>query len=72
MDSLKKGQKTFLLHRFKVIGVVEPYDEKEVISNEKNLKNFIEAFHTGTNNSYKKRKEIFQKHLEEKYGKNIS
>ena len=70
-DSLKKGKRTFLLHRSKVIGVVEPYERKEFVSTEKNLKKFIESFHTGKNYSYKKRNEMFQKHLEGKYGENI-
>jgi len=71
-DSLKRGESTYLLHRSRVIGVVEPYEQKEVIATAEKLKKFVSLFPKGPKVSYKKRKEIYLKHLKEKYGKSLS
>ncbi len=71
-DSLRRGENTYLVHRSKVIGVVEPYEKVEKIATLEKLKEVVSLFSTGKNISYKKRKEIYSKHLKEKYGKGIS
>lgn len=71
-DSLRRGENTYIVHRSKVIGVVEPYIEKEKTATLKQLKEFVTSLSVKTPVSYKKRKNLYQKHLKEKYGKNIS
>ena len=71
-DSLRKGESTYILHRSKVIGVVEPYIEEEKIASRKQLMDFISSFPVKKPISYKQREKLKRKHLEERYGKNIS
>ncbi len=71
-DSLAKGKSTYLVHRSKIIGVIEPYTNGSIITTQEALDKLSKAFKTGKNYSYKKRKELYLKHLEEKYGKRIS
>ena len=71
-DSLQRGENTYLVHRSKVIGVVEPYEEDVKVFTPAKLEAFISAFPVKKPISYKKRKSIHTKHLLEKYGKGIS
>ena len=71
-DSLRRGENTYLVHRSKVIGVVEPYEEDVKVFTLAKLEAFISAFPIKKHISYKKRKSIYMKHLMEKYGKDIS
>ncbi len=71
-DSLKRGESTYLLHRSKIIGIVEPYEDKAVTATRAKLEAFISAFPVEKHISYKERKRIYLKHLMEKYGKGIS
>ncbi len=71
-DSLKKGESIFLLHRSKVIGVFEPYIEDIKIATPEKLKKISSLFSTGRKYSYKKRRDLYLKHIEEKYGKSLS
>lgn len=72
VDSLKKGKSVELIHRSRVIGKIEPakaepklFDAKEFIRLRKKLGLFEDL-------SDREREARYRKHLEAKYGKNLS
>lgn len=72
-DSLQKGESTYILHRSKIIGVIEPYESKDKIFTLEKFKQFQKAFPPSkVQYSYSEREKIYLKHLKEKYGKSIS
>ncbi len=71
-DSLKRGESVYLLHRSKVIGIVEPYEQEPKVATLAQLRKVVALLSTGKKISYTKRKEIYLKHLTDKYGKDIS
>ncbi|OGH13637.1 MAG: hypothetical protein A3H50_03150 [Candidatus Levybacteria bacterium RIFCSPLOWO2_02_FULL_37_10] len=74
ITSLLKGMEISLIHRSKVVGVIKPVQKsakpltQEDIDNLKKLAKEQNAPKT----SYKERERIYRKHLEEKYGKDLS
>lgn len=72
-DSLKKGESTYVMHRSKIIGVIEPYESVGKTFNVKQYKKLQAAVPPSkVHYSNTEREKIFSKHLKEKYGKNIS
>jgi len=71
-DSLKKGESTYLVHRSKIIGVVEPYKDSVKTATLEKLKKVVSLLSTGKHITYEEREKIYREHLKEKYGKGIS
>ncbi len=71
-DSLRRGESVYLLHRSKVIGVVEPYIQEDKPATLKQLRKFISAFSSKDHIPDSQRRELYQAHLEDKYGKSVS
>ena len=71
-DALKKGNDVHIMYRSKVIGILKPYFDKEVTATLEKLNNFIQNFPVKNPKSYKERKKEYLKHLEQKYGKDLS
>ena len=63
------------MHRSKVIGVVQPYFQSEVEAKKatkKSLKNLVKEFSDMKKYSKEEREKLVNKHLKNKYGKDIS
>ena len=72
-DSLKSGESVYLIHRSKVIGVVEPYNSNDNIFSVSQLLRLRKVLPSSKKHySYKQREDIYSKHLRAKYGKSIS
>lgn len=71
-DSLREGKSTYLVHRSGVIGVISPYKETEVKFDPIKFKDLVNELSTGVHIPIEKRKELYRKHLKEKYGKGLS
>ena len=72
-DSLKKGESTYILHRSKVIGVIEPYENMTKVFTLEKLRKLHKAFPPAKiHYTYEQREKIWAKHLMEKYGKSVS
>lgn len=68
--SLKKGSQVSLVHRSKIIGVINPVPEENIFDPEK-----FEKLRSKLNlkpTTIKEREILYRKHLDKKYGKNIS
>jgi len=73
VSSLKKGARVSLIHRSKVVGVIEPVEEEsKPITDIKAFEKFLDSIRPKKLIPKKDREKIYRKHLEEKYGKNLS
>lgn len=72
VQSLKQGKKVSLVHRSQIIGEISPIHSDAKPFDLKRFREFIKAVKPEDILSYKKRDEIYRKHLEKKYGKDIS
>lgn len=72
VQSLKQGKRISLVHRSQIIGEILPIHSDIKSFDIKKFREFIKAHKSQDNLSYKKRDELYRKHLEEKYGKNLS
>jgi len=73
VKALQQGSSVSLIHRSKVIGVIEPAKEERKKFNVEGFKKAIAEFNTGRKLIPRNmREKIYRKHLEEKYGKRIS
>jgi antitoxin (DNA-binding transcriptional repressor) of toxin-antitoxin stability system len=71
VSDLKKGSKVSLIHRSKVVGVIEPVQEPLKTFDLKKFRKFVRGASI-TPLSYQEREKRYRKHLEEKYGKGFS
>jgi antitoxin (DNA-binding transcriptional repressor) of toxin-antitoxin stability system len=72
-ESLKRGENTYILHRSKVIGLVEPYEETHKTFSLKQLDKLRKTVVASkVQYTYREREKLYAKHLEDKYGKSIS
>jgi len=73
ITTLKKGGKVSLIHRSKVVGIIEPKREPKVFTKEsiQRLKKLAEQLNL-PKTSYKQRERIYREHLTKKYGKGLS
>lgn len=72
-DSLKRGENTYILHRSKVIGVVEPYEESNKTFSLKQLSKLHKAIPPSkVQYTHREREKIYAKHLRKKYGQSVS
>lgn len=73
VSDLKKGSKISLIHRSRIIGVIEPKKEPRALtkSDINQLKKLAEDLNL-PKTSYEEREKIYRKHLEDKYGKGLS
>ena len=70
VNSLKKGATISLIHRSRVIGEIRPKTEAKPFTKEDIMKlRKIVADLNLPKTSYKKREEIYRKHMMDKYGK---
>ena len=72
VDSLKQGKKISLVHRSQVIGEILPIKEDAKAFDIKKFRIFIESPQKGKSLSYQEREQLYRKHLEDKYGKDLS
>ncbi|MGH7203341.1 MAG: hypothetical protein ACREHC_02780 [Candidatus Levyibacteriota bacterium] len=72
VDSLKKGKKISLVHRSQVIGEIAPIKKAAKLFDIKRFREFIKKPQTQNDISYQEREQRYRKHLEKKYGKDIS
>lgn len=72
VDSLKQGKKVSLVHRSQIIGEISPVKKAVKSFDIKKFRMFIKSPGGEENLSYAERERLYRKHLEEKYGKNIS
>ncbi|MDO8497550.1 MAG: hypothetical protein Q7S61_03320 [bacterium] len=72
VDLLKLGEKISLVHRSRVIGEISPVKSKTKTFDVKKFRGFIKTAKTKNNLSYQERDDLYRKHLEEKYGKDLS
>lgn len=67
---LKNGTKISLIHRSKVIGIIEPLQEPIKTFDVRKFRKFIKGV-SKTSLSYEEKEKRYRKHLEEKYGKDL-
>jgi antitoxin (DNA-binding transcriptional repressor) of toxin-antitoxin stability system len=72
VDSLKQGKKISLVHRSQIIGEISPIKKDAKIFDIKKFRVFIKTPLEGKSLNYQKRDQLYRKHLEAKYGKNLS
>ena len=72
VDSLKQGKKVSLVHRSQVIGEISPAKTGTKSFDTKKFRMFVKAPVKGGNLTYQEREQLYLKHLEEKYGKDLS
>ncbi len=71
VSDLKKGSKISLIHRSKVVGIIEPVQEPIKTFDVNKFRKFIKRV-SKTPLSYERREQRYRTHLEEKYGKGLS
>ncbi|MEK7581658.1 MAG: hypothetical protein AAB512_05240 [Patescibacteria group bacterium] len=73
IQSLKNGTKVSLIHRSKVVGIIEPKKEPKVLTHAgiEKLKKLAHQLNL-PKTTYKQREKIYREHLMKKYGKGIS
>lgn len=69
--ALKLGKKISLVHRSQIVGEIIPVAPKTKTFDVKTFREFIKPLKLDTT-SYEEREQRYRKHLEEKYGKNLS
>ena len=72
VESLKRGKKISLVHRSQIVGEILPLKTKIKIFDLKTFHKFINSSKKANNLSAQEREHIYKKHLEEKYGKDLS
>lgn len=73
VSALQKGTSVSLIHRSKVVGVIEPVKQKTVtITNIKAFKKFLESICPLKPTTPKQRERLYRQHLMKKYGKGLS
>ena len=72
VDSLKQGKKVSLVHGSQVIGEISPVKMSTISFDIKKFREFIKTVEIHDSPSYRERESLYRKHLEEKYGKDIS
>lgn len=73
VSSLKKGARVFIIHRSKVIGVIEPVKEKAVkITDVQAFKKFLKGLKPKKIIPRSQREKIYREHMMKKYGKGLS
>ncbi len=74
VDTLEQNGKVSLIHRSKVIGVIEPIEAQPKALTEVDIEEIRKAAKELNlpKLSYKEREKSYRKHLMEKYGQNLS
>jgi len=72
VNSLKQGKKLSLVHRSRVIGEILPVKANAKSFDIKKFRELTKASKPQKNLSYQERDSLYRKHLEEKYGKDLS
>jgi len=75
VKNLQNGAKISLIHRSKVIGVIQPVEEELKLVDGATFQKAVKALQKLKPKKLipvEKRDEVYRKHLEEKYGKNLS
>ena len=73
IDELKKGKSVSLIHRSKIVGVIEPAKPPEAAPiNVEEFRKFLKEIKPKKIIPRKDREKIYRAHLEEKYGKGVS
>ncbi len=72
VNSLKQGKKLSLVHRSRVIGEILPVKSNTKSFDVKKFREFTKTGKPQKSLSYQERDNLYRKHLEEKYGKDLS
>lgn len=72
VDSLKQGKKISIVHRSKIIGEISPVKINTKSFDIKKFRGFVKTAKSQNSLSDQERDTLYRKHLEEKYGKDIS
>ena len=72
VESLKRGKKISLVHRSHVVGEILPIKTTTKIFDLKIFRKFVKTSKEKKALSYEERDNKYKKHLEEKYGKDLS
>lgn len=73
VQALQRGSSVSLIHRSKVIGVIEPAKAERKPFDVEGFKKAVHDFNKGRRIIPRhEREKIYRKHLEEKYGKRVS
>lgn len=71
VKALQQGSTVTLIHRSKVIGVIDPAKPELKQFDAEGFKEALQGLKIG-HTTYEEREKIYRKHIEEKYGKNLS
>ena len=71
VQSLKKGTRVSLIHRSKVIGVIEPATDQLKKFDAEKFKKLVKKLNL-PKTTYAQREKIYRAHLMKKYGKGLS
>ncbi len=71
VSDLKRGSKVSLIHRSKVVGIIEPSQEPLKTFDAAKFKRMVKDINL-PHTTYAQREKIYRTHLTEKYGKGIS
>ncbi len=72
VQKLEKGGEVALVHRSRIVGVIKPANENEVVFSAEKFRKVMSSFPKLKYISPDIRKKLYRKHLEKKYGKDIS
>ena len=73
VNSLKKGTRVSLIHRSKVVGVIEPAKSTEAPPiNVEEFRKFLKSIKPKKIIPRSQREKVYREHLEKKYGKSLS
>ena len=72
VDSLKQGKKISLVHRSRIIGEISPVTSDTKVFDVKRFRESLKTSNSEESLSYQKRDDVYRKHLQGKYGKNLS
>lgn len=70
VEILRGGQSISLIHRSKVIGKIEPFQEKTILFNAQTFEQLAEKLNL-PKTTYAQREKRYKAHLMKKYGKNL-
>lgn len=71
INTLKKGTKVSLIHRSKVVGIIEPAIKSPKKFNAARFKKLVDKLNLPAT-TYAQREKIYREHLMKKYGKSLS
>ena len=71
INTLKKGGRVSLIHRSKVVGIIEPAIKSPKKFNAARFKKLVDKLNLPST-TYAQREKIYREHLTKKYGKSLS